>query len=418
MIRVRVVVFVSLLLASVQIALAQGASESFAAAERAYAAGDFDEALRLFNAARASGSSGPGVLYNIGVSQFRLGVYDDAAATFAALAKDFPAMRDLAEYNRGLALRSAGRVQAARVAFARVRASSDGKIAALAAAQLAALDTPSEPASARTSPWSGYFAGALGHDDNVALTDAPLLVTGQSVSSPLAEALGVVTRRLTAPLRIDATGYWVRYSDADQYDQSALRLALVAGWGFGAWTLSAGPVLARSTLDGDGFEDIASIDLRARRDFGERMGFDVRVVYDDTEPGDARFAYVGGSRRQLRLGLQYGRAARVRVRYDLERNDRDDPGVSPSRERWSVGYQRRLSATWEADAALAWRVSRYQETSTPREEELTQVTLAARRDLRAGWSLNAEYAWSDNDSTVPLYSYDAQRVTVGVGRGF
>ena len=50
--------------------------------------------------------------------------YDAAEATFAALAAEFPALRELAEYNRGLALRAHGNAAEARVAFERARASA------------------------------------------------------------------------------------------------------------------------------------------------------------------------------------------------------------------------------------------------------------------------------------------------------
>ena len=84
----------------------QDASALFAAGERAFAAGDYAAALQSFEAARAAGSTGPSSFYNIGVCQYRLGDFEAAEATFATLAAEFPALRELAEYNRGLALRA------------------------------------------------------------------------------------------------------------------------------------------------------------------------------------------------------------------------------------------------------------------------------------------------------------------------
>jgi tetratricopeptide (TPR) repeat protein len=394
-------------------ARAQDASALFADGERAFAAGQYEDALRLFSAARAAGSRGPGSYYNIGVSQYRLGEYRDAGATFASLAVAFPEWRELAEYNRGLALRADGRTAEARLAFSRALASSDEKITALARAQLAELGAP------RAARWSGYLAGGLGYDDNVALFDELLLPSSQSASSPLAEALGILTRSFAAaPLRVDASGYWVRYADADEYDQSAVRFSLMAEHTVGAWMLNGGPTLARTMLDGDGFEELVGADLRLRRSFGTNLAFDARVVYDDANAGDARFAYIDGSRRQVRLAVQRSAAARVRFGYDLERNDRADAGVSPSRSRWSVSYERPLSASWSLEAAWSHRTSRYSKASTPREEQLTQVTLAARRELPAAWALRAEYRWSDNDSTVDAFSYDGHRASASLSRGF
>ena len=121
---------------------AADASALFAEGERAFAVGEYGEALRLFEAARLAGSTGPSVQYNIGVCEYRLRNYDAAEATFAELATSFPALRELAEYNKGLALRAGGRPAEARSAFARASGSTDDKIAALANAQLAELGSP------------------------------------------------------------------------------------------------------------------------------------------------------------------------------------------------------------------------------------------------------------------------------------
>jgi tetratricopeptide (TPR) repeat protein len=404
------------MLLAARAACAADASELFADGERAFAAGEYGEALRLFAAAREAGSSGPSSYYNIGVCQYLLRDYDAAAVTFAALAAEFPAMRELAEYNRGLALRAEGDVAGARIAFERARSSADDKIVALADAQLGELGVV-RPADAPS--WSGYVSGGLGYDDNVALVDELVLTGGQSSASPLAEAFGVLSRDFgVVPLRFDATGYLVRYADAGEFDQSAIRLALATEHRLGLWTLAVGPTLGRSTLDGDGFEEALGADLRVRRSFGTGFAFDARVAYDDVTSGDARFAYLDGSRRQVRLAVQHTGSGRVRVGYDAEDNARADPGVSASRQRWSVAYRRRLSAAWTADAALYHRTSRYDEASVPRKERLLELSLAARRDVRRGWTLGADYRWFDNDSTVDLFSYDGQRVTVSLSRSF
>ncbi|HVJ29328.1 MAG TPA: tetratricopeptide repeat protein [Gammaproteobacteria bacterium] len=391
------------------------ASVLFADGERAFAAGEYREALRHFTAAREAGSTGPSSYYNIGVCQYRLGDYHDAERTFALLAAEFPAMRELAEYNRGLALRADGNFADAGVAFGRARASTDEKIVALANAQLAEIGA----ARVAVEPkWSGYFSGALGHDDNVALLNE-LVLAGTNAASPLAEVLGLLTRDFGArPLRFDASGYAVHYPDVGDFDQTALRLSLQAEQRLGRWTLLVGPTLGRSTLNGDGFEEIIGADMRLRRAFGVGFVFEARAVYDDTNAADSRFAYLDGSHGLLRLSVQHTGAGRVRFGYDVENEDRADPGVSPSRKRLAVVYQPRLSANWTADAAFSHRTSRYRAASVPREERLLEFSFVARRALSRNWTLGLEYQWFDNDSTVDDFTYDGQRYTLGLSRGF
>ena len=146
--------------------------------------------------------------------------------------------------------------------------------------------------------------------------------------------------------------------------------------------------------------------------------FEARAVYDDTNAADPRFAYLDGSRRFLRLSMQHRGAARVRAGYDVEHNDRADPGVSPSRQRVSLVYQRPLSEAWTVDAAFAHRTSRYSAASVPRDERLLELSLSARRELRGNWTLGVEYQWFDNDSSADEFAYDGQRVALGLSRSF
>jgi len=391
------------------------ASALFADGERAFAAGEYSEALRLFTAARDAGSTGPSTLYNAGVCQYRLGDYQAAEATFAMLAAEFPAMRELAEYNRGLALRAASKWAAAGVAFERARRSADEKIVALANAELVEIGATrvvNEPT------WGGYFSGGIGHDDNVALLNE-LVLTSTEAASPLAEVLGVLTRDFRPrPLRFDASAYAVHYPDVGDFDQTALKLSLEAEQRLGEWTLLVGPTLGRSTLNGDAFEELIGADLRLRRGFGMGFVFEARAIYDDIGSGDSRFAYLEGWHRQLRLSVQHTGAGRVRAGYDVEREDRADPGVSPSRERFAVVYQRRFSETWSAEAAIAHRTSSYGSATVPREERLLDLSLAARRALARNWTLDFQYQWFDNASTVEDFSYDGQRFTFGLSRSF
>lgn len=404
-----------ILMAFARAAAGSDASALFADGERAFATGEYDEALRLFTAAREAGSTGPSSYYNIGVCQYRLRDYDAAETTFATLAAEFPALRELAEYNRGLALRANGNLPDARVAFERARSSTDDKIVALANAQLGEIGAPRIVDEPR---WTGYFAGGLGYDDNVALLNE-LVLPSSEAASPLAEVLGVLTRDFgPKPLRFDASAYAVHYPDVGDFDQTAVRLSLEAEQRLGQWTLIGGPTLGRSTLDGEAFEELIGADLRVRRGFGRGFVFEARAVYDDTNAADPRFAYLDGSRRFLRLSMQHTGAARVRAGYDVEHNDRADPGVSPSRERWSIVYQRRLSENWAADAAFAHRTSRYSTASVPRDERLLELSFAARRELRGNWTLGVEYQWFDNDSTADEFTYDGQRVALGLSRNF
>ena len=202
----------------------RAAESPFASASEAFGRGDYRGAVALFEAARAEGADGPSVPYNIAVCRYKLGEFAAAEAEFADLGRRFPAMRAIAEYNRGLALLGLERPDDARAAFATARAEGDPKIATLADARLQELEA--RPTAGQPSRrWQGLFELAAGDDDNVALVDDLTLPAGQSAASPFTELLGYAARSFDGrlPATLDFSGYSVRYSDASQFDQDSLR---------------------------------------------------------------------------------------------------------------------------------------------------------------------------------------------------
>ena len=231
---------------------------SFAAASAAFAQGDFSGALRSFIAVRAASAPTPALDYNIGVCQYKLGDYAAAEASFRALARAFPAFGALADYNRGLALVKLGRMREARSVFAAAASGGDEAVQRLADAELAAL---AAAAPARAEAWAGAFDFALGHDDDVALLAELSLPPGQAAGSSFTEAVAAASRSFASavPLRLDLSGYSVRYRNTSQYDQDALRIGLATLERAAAWRYEVGPYFDYGTLDGRGLQRIVGV---------------------------------------------------------------------------------------------------------------------------------------------------------------
>jgi hypothetical protein len=392
----------------------------FAAGTAAFEQGDYPRALRLFEQARAQGADSAALRYNIGVCQYRVGDFAQADVTFGELAARYPEFAALADYNRGLALLALQRRDDAVVAFTRARDKGDERLMALAQSALDELGFNNVTPAARR--WSGYFSAAAGHDDNVALIDELGLPANIKAASPLTEFVGYARREAMGrvPVRIDFSGYVVRYADSAVFDQNAFRVDASFLWKAGDdWQLEAGPYLSSSTLDGDGFERALGAQVRAFRNIGSRLMFDARFIYDDIDSPTARFDFVSGHRERLRLGLEHSNAdTRLRVSYEHESQNRADPGVSPDRDRLAFSASRRVGGRWAVDGLLAYRSSRYGALAVPRRERLLEFAAEARRELRAGWLLNIDYRLADDSSNVALFGYTSHRVTAGVSRTF
>jgi hypothetical protein len=211
----------------------------------------------------------------------------------------------------------------------------------------------------------------------------------------------------------------VRYSDAPEFDQNALSIDSAFEWSTGEWHIEAGPRFAESTLDGDGFERTLGARFVARRPLSQRMTFDAQLVYDDVGAASGRFDFIEGTRERLRIGLDSRtERQRIRVSYEIEENDRASAGVSPSRDRFVVSYQRPINAFWSFDGVVAYRSSDYDELVPPREEDLVEVAATVRRSLAQGWLLGLQYRLADNDASVAQYSYRSNRITIAIGKSF
>jgi len=401
------------------VAPASRAAESpFASASEAFGRGDYRGAVALFEAARA-GADGPSVPYNIAVCRYKLGEFATAEAEFADLGRRFPAMRAIAEYNRGLALLGLERPDDARAAFATARAEGDPKIVALADERLQELGPP--PTAEPNRRWEGLFELAAGDDDNVALVDDLTLPAGQAAASPFTELLGYAARSFAGrlPATLDFSGYSVRYSDASQFDQDSLRASASFEREHDQWRFDFGPHYGRSTLGGDGFQSELGAGVRISRPLAAAgWRFVANLLYTDIGAVEARFAYLEGAKRQARVALvRRTGAKRFDATLDFEDSDRAEASVSARRQRLVVGYRSDVTRDWSVGGAVSYRLSRYDRPAGPN-ERLTEIGLNAQRALGRDWSFAADYRYSSNDADLAGFSYDANRIAVSIGKIF
>jgi uncharacterized protein (PEP-CTERM system associated) len=145
----------------------------------------------------------------------------------------------------------------------------------------------------------------------------------------------------------------------------------------------------------------------------------MRLHYDDIRGARARFDGIDGSRTRFHLRYRWHRLSHsLSLRIGLEENDRQDAGVSPSRQHVRASYYYQFGAAWETESGIAFRRSDYDDLTIPRTEDLTSVILGVHYDFGNGWQSSLRYQYSDNDSSDSLFSYNRNVVTLGVQRLF
>ena len=400
-------------------AISATTTEDWDAGKQAFQGGDYASAVIFFEIARDAGLKGPAVHYNIAVSQYKLGRYSAAKATFQLIARRYPKMRGIAEYNLGL---TADRLEAPADAREHFRnayelSHADRKLRALASRQLREL----EPEVRLASRWTGAVSVRAGNDDNVALLDEAGLTAGTTTDSPMTDVFvsfsGPWNGR--SGVRLEGSAYLVKYVDADDFDQSEIRGGVFYEWRPRDWRLQFGVQASTGAIGGDAFDRKAGVRARVVRYFSRNASVDLRYTYDDVSEADSIFAGVAGTRQQFDARYRwYQDGHRLQFRYRLETNDRLDPGVSPDRHQFGVDYRYQPERGFGFEAGFNRRNSDYDELATSREEDLTTIRGAVTYTFRNNWLALFEYRNSSNDSTDATFSYDRGQATIGVLKYF
>ena len=390
------------------------AQDNWQQGRQAFEGADYASALTYFEAARDAGQSGPAVHYNIGVCQYKLERYIDAEATFTLIARQFPQMRKLAEYNLGLVAVKRRSPDAARAHFltAYELSADDEKLRILSSNMLQRTASSAEV----PTYWLGSFGFRAGFDDNVALRDELGLPAGTTTDSPMVDAFVSVQGpyRENSRLRLDAAAYAITYLDIHDFDQNVLRLGAVYDWYQGDWHTEIGLHAGYGTLGGDGFDQSANANVRVNRRLSAESQVSAQYRYDDVSAATSVFAGIDGSRQRVDLRYRWAQRSRSLIlRLVYETNDRIDPGVSPDRSDFRIDYRYEPETGFGFEAGAQYRSSEYKSLVPVRSEDLTMIRIGISKSLRSNWQLLGQIQHSDNNSSDSQFSYQRNVITIG-----
>lgn len=378
--------------------------DSFNAGIVAFEKREFQTAIDYFKQAEAAGMNTSVLRYNLGVCYFKLHEYPRAMKYFELTAQDNK-MIQLAHYNLGLTALRMGDETGARKWFEQAMAVGDNpKLAALAEYRLNQLEAQDETISRPA------FAGgsvAYGYDDNVNLvsTETPQYAGDQYVEALLYARLPVIGR-----LWFDGTAYLQDYRSVQEADFRQLNADLAYEGAWRSWRVMPEMGLSSSNLGGHEYQTIYDFKFTLRTDLDNDASLLLRYRYSDITAENPLYEYLEGWRQQWRIEYkQPFDLGKLRMRYELETNDRKDlpsNSYSPTRHDFRLRLEQEGAGHWEFREELQYRLSYYDEAAgMSRRDDRKILQLQVLRIFTGNMSLGVKYTYTDNVSNLAIYTY-------------
>lgn len=410
------------------------ASEAHEAGIEAFEAGDYQRALRHFEQAEAEGVRTPNLRYNLGVTYYRLGQYQEAEEAFRSLTRN-PDWRHLALYNLGLIAEARGDRQAAVDYYTRVRETAGGSgVGERAARKLEGLG---EGVSS-SAGWSySEFSAAVGYDDNVVLAPED----SQDVSEQgdlFIDLYGLTSVYVSGDrddgVRLDADAFTRLYASETEYSFTSVSGGLSRHKEYAPWHTSMGLRASVELAESELYALVPAAVLKGERRFGSyRLKLSNTLSWIE---GGNDYDHLTGVQNQLRARLEKRfSGGKTYAGVGLEYNDRDDLSeqneffsYSPLRSDIHAGLDYSVAQEWTLILYGQYRKSLYPDenrvnvdgtlTEEKREDDRILVSVRGEYDVSRNVIGFAEYTRTDNDSNFSRYSYESNRIMVGVRRMF
>jgi len=409
------------------------ASAAFRDGVTAAHGGDYEQALRHFEAARAAGMNTPQLHFNLGVSYHQTGNPEAARRAFREAARS-PELAGPARYQIGIVALDEGDTEAARQAFLEAQeVAQTERLQEAIRRQLAALDAPPTPHTPRRG--RAFVALEGGYDSNVVKTDDALRTTTDNAM--FTDLLGWGQYRLTPPHAADIriSGTLNARIHPGESDADLLYVQASPTWHTraGEWRTRLGLQADEFRLNSHRVERTAGVVAGANRAFPEIGQLRTRLRLNRTSGGSG-FDHLDGYSHDLRIALHRVQDAFPwYLRYDLIHEDRDDihnpdgtfQSASPVRHGITAGIRPVLEGGTRLEFIAGWRVSRYRDSDIlatgeriRREDTRLRLEAGVLHSLTGDWNATGRIQFLDNRSNRDDFEYDRLQVSIGLERAF
>ena len=392
--------------------------------------GDHAAAVEYFNEALRQGRRDGRLYYNLGVSYYKLGRYDEAARAFQHATSDTE-LEALSYYNLALVAVAQNNNKVAGIWLQRcLGVATDRRLRTLAETLQERISISEESESELVG--NAYASVNMGYDDNVLLRDDTLLPSSAIKEDFYLDMFGyatVATRDAKSP-RLDVSAYVLKYNDLPHYDLGFMRIGGSLSRTAGTWSLEPGVHAAFFELGGKPLYRTLSFEMNGQHRLDRQTRLKLDYLFERVTESDSTYAYLAGSRQRVRVRMirSLPQQARVQAEYAVEINNRDDlvsgttfTSYSPQRQYLRLRGTMPLGASLNGSLSLRYRDSRYRDRNILSDSSVIR-RVEHQYDFSAGVSrpwlkntqLEAEYRYISNQSSIARYDYNRSQIQFGI----
>lgn len=398
--------------------------------------GEYQQALSAFRQAEAAGNASLSVDYNIAVSLYRLGRFEEAEQRFLELGQ-VSRWQTLVNYNLGLLYESTGEENQARHYYElSAQQEEEEKIRELASNKLSRLNRTEPLSSAdvdvRTAQkWQALLEISSGVDSNASSLADELLEESErgedSFSQLLAYGHGYVAGQAGDGIRLYGLAFARQFDELSYLDSRVYGLGVLWQQPLFGWQSELGASVMQTELDSQEVARQLQISSALQRHF--QLGtFRFGLSWSDIAAGD-NFQQIEGQR--ARFDISWARefnsiSTSLRVRHEW--NDRQDlrrgaafASYSPLRNSIRGKLQWQISDSLSSYMESEYIASDYEDSNLlrdldgsvrqmPRENNRLSNRLGVAYEFDEHWQLSLEYEDEVSDDNYSLYDYDKERL--------
>ena len=390
-------------------------NNSFSDGIKAFKLKQYPDALNYFLAAEKITPAKNSLLYNIAVTYYKLKAYRQAETYFLRLTAS-PQYKQFAQYNLGRTSIQLGKKDQAIKYFQAAAKGSRKKLVLLANRQLGKLSVK----KIASMSFDGAVQLSIGNDSNVLLTpdESP-----SQTSDSYTDAVAYVDLNLAENITLSASYNNQNYQTINSVDYKQIGLSVSKRYKLSDWRLTPELATNRTDLGGNSYLTVNELKFSAKNRLSKTSKLSMRYRYSDIESRQARYDYLSGERHQFRVDYKSKEdIGRLRYRYQLEVNDRQDTAInsySPTRQTLRIRLKKKLVTDWLLSSELGFRHSEYPSVvNVKRVDNRLRIRLGTEYLFAKGFRAKAQFVYTENNSNIISKEYSRQVYELGLSYYF